>query len=159
VRFAEPMWLIAANLAFLALAAVLCWMAQQWLLRSPRDPGRALERRACALTSVLILAGFPLAQVGMNESWTGRAHLIGHAWALFGLGLVAALWSAHALLRLQGSRADQMLMPVAAFLSAIGLVGLYVWETRDDNAYVSTVAVPALERYRAAIEADPALAP
>ncbi len=147
------MWLAAANLAFLAASAGLYLVARRWMLRA-QAPGRGLELRACALAALLTTAGFALAQVGVNYSLTGHARFASHKWLVFALTFSAALLAAHLLLRLQRSRVDQLLLPVAAFLTALGLINVYVWEVRDSNAYVSTVALPALREYKASIAGD-----
>jgi penicillin-binding protein A len=147
------MWLAPANLGFLVVGACLYWMARRWMLRV-QAPGRNLELRACVLTAMLTVGGFALAHVGMNYSLTGQARLADYQWLVFALAFSATLLVAHLLLRLQRSRVDQILLPVAAFLVALGLINIYVWETRDSNAYVSTVALPALRDYQASIAND-----
>ena len=102
----------------------------------------------CLLTAGLILAGFALAHVGMNLSWTGRAAMSNLDWLHYSALCTGAFFAAQALLHLlSGRRADSFLLPIAAFLASLGAINLYVWETRDANAYVSTVALPALREF------------
>ena len=93
----------------------------------------------------------------MNESWTGHAVVTDLRWLAYGLGCTGLVLLTHAVLRLVRSRADQLVLPVASFLLILGLVNLYAWETRDANAYVSAVALPALREYQTTISNDPSL--
>lgn len=136
--------LAGGNLGFLLGAAALYVLARQKLLVSRAGERRRVELAACFLVSGLVVAGFALAHLGVNETWTGRVAFADVRWLEFALLTVGALFAAHLLLRLLRSRADELVLPVAAFLAALGLVNLYVWELRDADAYVSTVALPAL---------------
>ena len=153
------MWLTAANVGFTAAGALLYWIARRHLLRREAARSRNLELAACGLVALLAVGGFGLAHVGMNASWTGRAAVTDLTWLRYALAFAAVLLGAHVLLRLQRSRADQLMLPAASFLVLLGLVNIHVWETRDANAYVSTSALPALREYRAAIAEDRSLAP
>jgi peptidoglycan glycosyltransferase len=93
----------------------------------------------------------------MNFGWTDRILIADLRWALFSAVFAAGLYVAHLLLRLQKSNADQLLLPLAAFLMGLGLINIYVWEVRDANAYVSTVALPAMREYRESVLEDPSL--
>ncbi len=153
------MWLAAANVGFTGTGAFLYWIARRRLLVQDRVTGRNQELLACALVSLLAVAGFGLAHVGMNYGWTGRVVVTDLQWLSYALISAGLLFAAHALLRLQRSRADQLVLPVAAFLAVLGLVNTYAWETRDANAYISTVALPALRDYRESIAESRSLSP
>jgi len=122
-------WLAVGNAVFVGGGGVLYLLARRNLLRrSP--PGRRTELFACLLVTLLAFAGFALAQLGINESWTGNAVLADSRWAGYAGVFSGALLAAHGLLRLQRSRGDQLLLPVAAFLAVLGLINVYVRETR-----------------------------
>jgi len=146
-------WLTAAKLAFICGCLYLYRVARRPGPDAP-DPARRRERTLCGLVGLLTLGGFLLAHVGMNDSWTGHAVVTNVHWLLFALLLVAGLALAHLLLCLMRSCADETLLPVAALLVALGLVNIYVWETRDADAYISTVALPKVTAYAQAVEAD-----
>ena len=150
------MWIVTGNLAFMGGGFCLYWIARR---SSPEriSCGRGLESLGCILTALLTIGGFALAHMGMNQSWTGLAPVADLQWLPFALVFVLALLLAHLLLRLQRSRVDQMLLPVVGFLVALGLINIYVWETRDANAYISTVALPTIREYRESIAKDPSL--
>jgi peptidoglycan glycosyltransferase len=112
----------------------------------------------CLVTAGLIVTGFALAHIGMHLSWTGTAAITNLDWLHYSALCIAALCSSQALLHLvSGRSADRLLIPVAAFLASLGAINLYVWETRDANAYVSTVALPALRDFEDSTARDMAL--
>lgn len=148
------MGLTAANLALLGGAAGLYWYARRRLFVTESRPGRRRELIASTFVAALAIGAFALAHAGMNASWTGRGLVTDLHWLFYGLVFAGAVLGAHAVLRLQQSRVDELVLPVAAFLTALGLVNVYVWETRDANAYVTTVALPALRDYQDSLAAS-----
>jgi hypothetical protein len=138
--------LTAANAGFLMAGGLLYFAGRRLLFRVQPAPQRRRELVGASLVCVLTVAGFALAHLGMNASWTGDARFSSAEWLQPALGLSAALLVAHVLLRLQRSSADEFVLPIAAFLCALGLINVDVWEKRDANAYVSTVALPATGR-------------
>lgn len=152
------MVLTIANVGFVGAGALLYVLVRGRLLRRQVSPGRRVELLACLAVGVLAVAGFGLAHVGMNADWTGRVVVSDFRWLVYGIVLAGALFEAHVMLCLQRSRADELILPVAAFLVSLGLVNVYVWETRDANAYVSTVALPALREYEVSLAKDRSLA-
>jgi penicillin-binding protein A len=151
--------LTAANAALLGTAALFYLQARRRLLRAPAQRDRPYEFLAVLAIGALGLGAFALANAGMTESWTGKARLTGSDWVLPPLLLAAALLGAHALLVAQRSRVDEFVLPVAGLLCALGLVNVYVWETRDANSYVSTVALPVVRDYQQSLRRDASLEP
>lgn len=153
------MGLTLANVGFVGAGVLLYVLARRRLFRRPSDRARRGELLASLVVGALVVVGFGLAHVGMNAAWTGRVHVSDFVWLAYGVVVLGALLEAHVLLRLQRSRADELVLPVAAFLASLGLVNVYVWEVRDANAYVSTVALPALRDYQSSLVEDRSLRP
>jgi peptidoglycan glycosyltransferase len=151
------MALIVGNLCFLALAGGVCWLVFARRFAHFRAHRRR-ELFACSLIALLSIGGFGLAHVGMNASWTGHALFTDLWWLAFGGVFACALLSAHLLLRIQRTHADQVVLPAAALLMLLGLLNVYVAETRDANAYVTTVALPSIRSYQASAANNAALA-
>jgi cell division protein FtsW (lipid II flippase) len=138
----------AAGLVFLLAGGGLYVVARRHLLLRDVRERRGLELRLSLVVSILAFGGFALAHAGMSFSWTGAPALGSLDWLPFPAVFVGLLLLAHLLLRAQRSRADQAVLPVAAFLALLGLLNTYVWETRDANAYVTTVALPAMRAFQ-----------
>ncbi len=153
------MWLTAANLVFLAGGVAVYLAARRWLLRAEGGGRRRKELAASLVVGLLAVLGFATAHLGMNVSWTGRAIITDFRWLAFALAFGGLLLLVHASLRALRSRSDQLMLPVAAFLVLLGLINIYVWEARDANAYISTVALPVLRDQNAALANDPSLSP
>ena len=153
------MALSAANVGFLLAGGLLYLAGRRALFRTPAGPKRRRELAASGLVSLLTVSGFALAHLGMNASWTGDARFTNLEWLRYALVFSGAVLACHVLLRIQRSSVDELVVPVAALLCALGLINIYVWETRDANAYVSTVALPAVRDYQGSIAHSRSLAP
>ncbi len=149
------MWLAALNLSLMAGVAALYGLAHRGMLRE-RGRSSFLGLVASALVCLLITGGFATAHLGINDSWTGRASISDLHWLTVSAAFSGSLGLAHVFLRAH-RQVDQLLLPVAALLVGLGLINIYVWEVRDANAYISTVALPELRAYEESIVRDPAL--
>jgi len=136
----------AGDLGFLVALGAICILVA-------RDRGRRmggsrdLELACLIIIAPLALVGFALAHAGMNYSWTGHAFISDWRWLALPAAVVTAVFVAHITLRIAGSRLDQVVLPVFAVLSLLGLISVYVWEVRDANAYISGQALPSMHQY------------
>ena len=146
--------MIAAATALFVLDGLLFY-----LLASNQRLGRSVSPSAVTLSLFLMLGiltftGFGLAHVGMNQSWTGQVMVTDFYWVAFGGVFVAGLSICYLLLHLQSSLSHIRLLSIASFLVLLGLIGIYVWEAKDANAYISTEALPQMRAYRDSIVDD-----
>ena len=136
----------AGDLGFLVGLGAVCV-----LLARHRGLGmvgsRDLEFACVVIIAPLALMGFALAHAGMNYSWTGHAFMSDWRWLALPVAIVTAVLVAHIALRVAGSRLDQVVLPVVAAPSLLGLINVYVWEVRDANAYISGQALPSMHQY------------
>ena len=148
------------NLVFIVGIADVALVAAEHLFRSPPSPKRRREARLVAVVSGLAVLGFGLAHLQLSRNWgAGGIEVANWWWLAYALGFSAALWAVHGAFRYWRFDVDDVILAVVGVAMLLGLLNVWIWETRDANAFVSQVALPEMRAFEQRVQADPDLDP
>lgn len=145
------LWVVA-NLALLSAGLGIGWVARRHLFRAPADSRRRREAALIGVVSVMSLAGFGLAHLQLNHAWgVEEVRFTSWSWLMYATAFSLALVIAHLCFRRFNPTADQVILPIVAVAMLVGLLNVWVWETKDANAFVSSVALPQIREFEALV--------
>lgn len=146
-----------ASWVFLAGLVDIGLVAAEHLFRSPPSFKRRRERRLLVVVTGLAVLGFGLAHTQLGRNWGSPGAVANWTWLGYALVFSAVLWLVHAAFRRWRFDVDDVILAVVGAVMLLGLLNVWIWETRDANAFVSQVALPEMRQFQQQVTADPDL--